>query len=299
MANLKRENVLYCKGNESPILKCSGQIRESEFYNSWSRWNGNKMLYCKSCVSKIYEWYLKNNSSIQSALYFTCQVINIPFIKEVYEKVNNRIIEDKKRNRNNTNIIGLYINELFKYKSKKELWRDFSDTDVDFSEINTSLKSRDATKKELEQFELDWGKQPDVLSYRYLDYRYGEYTKDKTLTVAQEALYRQLCLVELAKRRKEENNESTKEEQDMMIKLMDKLKISNFEEKKEKPIEERIVEKQIWEIENTEPAEVVDKEEYKDYLDINKNWGKHILRAVKNIISGDRQYPDVANDEWD
>ena len=118
------------------------------------------------------------------------------------------------------------------------------------------------------------------------------------LTPAQETLYRQLCLVELSKRRKWTAKELTKDEQAMILTLMEKLKISNFNEQKDKSEIDKILEKQIWEIENTEPCELVDKEEYKDFLDIGKNWGQHILRAIRNLIAGTKDYPDVTKDEW-
>ena len=41
---------------------------------------------------------------------------------------------------------------------------------------------------------------------------------------------------------------------------------------------------------------LLDKEEYKDYLDIEKDWGKHILRAVKNLLTGSKDYPKITKD---
>ena len=41
---------------------------------------------------------------------------------------------------------------------------------------------------------------------------------------------------------------------------------------------------------------MVDKEEYKDYLNIEKDWGKHILRAVKNLLTGSKDYPKITKD---
>ena len=42
---------------------------------------------------------------------------------------------------------------------------------------------------------------------------------------------------------------------------------------------------------------MVDKEEYRDYLDIEKDWGKHILRAVKNLIVGSKDYPNITRED--
>ena len=144
---------------------------------------------------------------------------------------------------------------------------------------------------------LDWGEQPNLEDYQFLEYRYSIYTDGIELSPSQETLYRKLCLAELSARRKESNGESSKEDTEQIMKLMTKLKIDNFEEKKDKTDIERILEKQIWEIENTEPAEMVDKEEYRDYLDIEEDWGKHILRAVKNLIIGSKDYPNITRED--
>ena len=198
---------------------------------------------------------------------------NIPFIAEKVEATFDYVSSEAKRGAIVKNIFGTYYSNLLKETSKHHLWQDFSCTDIDYKDIASHIEKRDITKKEMERFELDWGKQDNVEDYEFLEYRYDVYTQTKEITPAQETLYRQLCLVELAKRRKELDKDSTKEEQDMILKLMDKLKISNFNEQKDKRDIDRILEKQIWEIENTEPCELVDKEEYEDFLDLGKNRG--------------------------
>ena len=99
--------------------------------------------------------------------------------------------------------------------------------------------------------------------------------------------------MELRKRKKEEQGELTDKEQTMMLNLMKVLKIDNFSNTDEKTLVESMLEHQTWEIENTEPAEVVDREKYRDYCDIGKKWGKNILRALKNLIANSREYPAI------
>ena len=65
----------------------------------------------------------------------------------------------------------------------------------------------------------------------------------------------------------------------------------------EKTLIESLLERQIWEQENTDPCEIVDKEKYRDYCDIEKKWGKNILRAVKNLLVGNREYPSITEME--
>ena len=114
-------------------------------------------------------------------------------------------------------------------------------------------------------------------------------------------LYKDLCLNRLILRKINDNRyngeETIDKVQNRIAKIMSTLKIDQFEVKKKKSDIERIIEKQIWEIENTEPAEVVDKNEYKDYLNIESDWGKHILRAIRNLLVGTKDYPKISKED--
>lgn len=309
------KDLMDCAGKNVDFLQCNAPVALNDFYDSWSPLNvtnikkmnkkTNKLefvkrtRYCKSCLGKIYSKYREETKSAEFSLFLTCQFANIPFIAEKVQATFDYVTSESKRGVVVKNLFGTYYDRLQKETSKHHLWQDFSCTDIDYKDIASHIEKRDVTKKEMERFELDWGKQTETEDYEFLEYRYDVYTQNKAITPAQETLYRQLCLVELSKRRKELVKDSTKEEQTMILSLMDKLKISNFNEQKDKSDIDRILEKQIWEIENTEPCEVIDKEEYRDFLDIGKSWGKHILRAVKNLVAGTKDYPDVTKDEWD
>ncbi len=58
MVSTKTENVRMCKGHNAPLLNCTGQIKESDFYTSWSNFSDGKVPYCKKCTQKIFEYYL-------------------------------------------------------------------------------------------------------------------------------------------------------------------------------------------------------------------------------------------------
>jgi len=262
--------MILCRGHNNPLLKCKGMQKESEFYSSRSplayhpvelkNATSGKIHYCKTCVQKIFEYEFNKSNNMQKAVYYTCQRLDIPFIVDLFDEA---ILKSKgstvaEVTQVGKKLMGEYIARLNTNKAKYGTKIDFSCSDTVLSEIDTSLEEKAKTKKELERFQLDWGLQEDE-DYSFLEYRYSVYT-DGT--------------------------------------LMEKLKISNFNEQKDKSEIDKILERQIWEIENTEPCELVDKEEYKDFLDIGKNWGKHILRAIRNLIAGTKDYPDVTKDEW-
>lgn len=287
----KTEKVRLCKGHNSPLLNCLGDIRESEFYVSWSKFTDGKVPYCKNCVNKIYEYYLKETNSDKTALYFTLMKLDIPFIEEIYNSVSEK--------RNVT--IGTYISSLQRRTTCKDIWSDFSATDVELNKQEVCMRTVDDIKRELNNFEKTWGKQDCVEDYDFLEDTFKRYTNGIEFSnPQQEDLYKDLCRDRLLLRKINDNRyngeESLDKVQNRISKTMSILKLDQFEKAKDKTDIEKILEKQIWEIENTEPAEVVDKEEYKDFLNIESDWGNHILRAIKNLLTGSKDYPSIKQD---
>lgn len=300
---LKKQLVGHC-------ISCMRDYPLNRFYKSKANNLGNLGIipYCSDCCEEIFKYYLKEKESVESALFYTCAKLDMPFIREVYEKVltyKDEVSEDKDIDK--INVFKCYYNFLWGTKSiqkESDLWSEFADSNVSLDEVQTAKKSEEVFKQDYEKFTLVWGEQ-SVEDFQFLEYRYDVYTNGKALTPAEETLYRNLCLLELRKRKKESNKdgdglgESTKEEVEQIIKTMDKLKISNFDDNKDKSDTERLIERQIWEHENEDPCEIVDLETYKDLCGIEKTW-KQLLRAVKNLVAGTKEYPDINSDpdEW-
>lgn len=292
----KREKMLPCRGVNSKVLNCIGTKKEADFYDSWSIWDGEKVPFCKDCLNKMYDIYLKNSNSEKVALYYTCMQINTPFIKEVYDTLNNK---HDKNGKKITVTLYRYLTELQKKTTKKDTWKDFSSTNVSIDDSEEKVSLADSKNKKLEK---DWGFQDEDFDYEFLEDTFNRYTDGVDFINQQQIdLYRDLCRDRLLLRKINDgryNGEETIDKvQSRISKTMSILKVDQFEKKKEKTNIERILEKQIWEIENTEPAEVVDKEAYKDFLNIESDWGKHILRAIKNIITGSKDYPNIKRDD--
>ena len=303
MAVRKTGRVVFC-----PI--CNIEKPSDEFYESENVHdgctkdkNGNiinigYVHICKNDIAKCYLEYLKKGT-MQSAVYFTCALTDTPFIKEVWDRyieLRNEKIKNGKISPTQLktyNDFAKYREQLKAMKKATDDWNDFSATNVDYRDIMGLKKSDIALEAEKDKFVLDWGKRENIQDYQYLEYEYGRLTKDKPLKPQEETLYRKLCMVELMIRLKEEKDEPTNTEQTQLLNLMKTLKIDNFQEEKDKSTIEEIIEKQIWEVENTEPCEIIDREYWKDYCDIGKNWGKEIIRAVKNLITGSREFPNI------
>ena len=143
----------------------------------------------------------------------------------------------------------------------------------------------------MQKFVLDWGHH-EVDDYQYLEYRYDYYTNGLgELKPSQETLYRRLCLVELAIRKKEEEDIETKEEQKQLIQLMKTLGIDEFKNTKDLSRAEKIIEAQIAWMEEEEPAfHYKDLEKYKDFTGKGAYWEDHILRPLRNLLTGSKDY---------
>ena len=153
MASKKIENVRMCKGHNAPALNCLGQMKESDFYTSWSNFSDGKVPYCKSCIQKIFKYYLKETQTEKTALYFTLMKLDIPFIQEIFDIVIN------KSNYNVDKLVGTYIVELQRKTQNKEIWCDFSSSDIELKDIDSKIQTVAERKSKLKDLEYKWGLQ--------------------------------------------------------------------------------------------------------------------------------------------
>lgn len=330
---IKKKGLMYCRGRGVEGLDCNIEKDLDLFYDSWSPFNmydaksenGKpisvcKLPYCKECCSKILTKYKKEGHGLEGALYLTSAINNLPYIAEKVEATFDHVTNEAKRGSNVTNIFGTYYSKLKIETSKHHLWKDFSMTDIDYKDIATHIEKRDIQKKDMEQLELDWGKQKDLEDYALLDYWFDSLTGNKPLSTIEELTYRDLCIAMLTKRKLEQYNIDIKKDannqdiakiqtqinstQTRITNLMKTLKIDNFEEKKEQTIVERMLESKIAIQEKEKPTMYYEgKKENEDYLGKSKYFHDHIYRPILNQFAVNKMYDitpkdsDVLTDE--
>ena len=324
MAIKKIENkeLLMCRGANVEELRCTGMKSIDEFSNSWSYLNVidkkikgkdgkfenvKKLPYCKNCNTATYQRYRDEKFTAEEALYYVCSMNNTPFIAEKVQQTFDFVTSEAKRGAKVTNIFGTYYNILARETSKHHLWQDFSCTDIDYKDIASHIEKRDIQKKDYEQLELDWGKQSDIENYSLLDYWLEELLEGRTVTKAEELLYRDLCLARLSKRKLEQYNPDTKGENEDVTKvqtqinnLMKLLKIDNFQEKKQESLVERMLESRIAMVEKEKPAfHYNDLKKNEDFLGRGKYFYDHIYRPFKNVLKGSKLYNIIPDEEDD
>ena len=318
---IKKKGLMSCRGRHVDGLMCNIEKDLDSFYDSWSPFNVfdakseagrpikvEKLPFCSSCSDLMYKKWKEESKSPEFALYMCCSMNNIPFLAEKVEATFAFVTSEAKRGAKVSNIFGTYYRILSRESSKHHLWKDFSCSDIGFADVATHIEKRDIQKKDVEQLELDWGKQSSLDDYALLDYWFDELTGEKALTKAEELSYRDLCLARLTKRKIEQFNPNATTKQDensdvakvqkQIIDLMKLLKIDNFEEKKEQTFIERMLESRINDLEKHDPAQYYDDlKKNADFCGRSKYFYDHIYRPFKNVFTGSRLYKITPEDE--
>ena len=293
----KAENVTLCMGHNTPMLQCIGLKKDSEFFSSWSPFHSNgKVPYCKECCNKMFQYYLNETKSAKTALYYTLMKIDIPFIKSIYEIVNDRSLSGDKNGKRTPINVGTYVNELRRYSKNKEIWSDFSATDVDITEVDAKIQTREVKQKEMKQWEIDWGIQDEVCDYEFLNDTFNRYTKGvEFVNPQQEDLYRDLCRDRLLLRKINDNryngDETIDKVQNRISKTMATLKVDQFESNKPKTASEQSFFAKIAQIEQTKPADLYkEPKKYKDFNKLRQYEEDMVLRPLLNTLCGHRDF---------
>ena len=267
-----------------------------DFYKSPNPHHANGVQpYCKECSNQLVNEYLKKYGNMEAAIFYTCADMGVPFIKKMYDSYLNRIKEYKAKSYWGNYTMGFQANRS---KAEKEAWKGFDATDVDFRDIASIQKSEKAIQEELKELRYRWGEDKSIQQLQYLESRWSAYVNNKELDVAQEQLYRNLCLAELDIWESRDVDKAIKRQSDMMK----ALGIDKFEVERRKTDVERMIEYDIWLMENEEPAEYYkDKGMYQDFRGIHAQWVKEIKRPILNLITGSKDYDIEKEDkeEWE
>ena len=284
---MRKENIRMCSGYNAPLLNCLGEVKESDFYNTWSKFTNGKTLYCKKCIDKMYNYYLQETGSAKSALYFTLMKIDIPFLEDVY----NSVVDKKGENFN----ISFYINAINAKQSNKEIWTDFSVSD-ELKDTDRTIKSVAEKRQELNTLEKKWGIQDSEEDYEFLEETFKRYTNDvEFINSQQEDLYKDLCRDRLLLRKINDNRyggeETIDKVQNRISKTMSTLKLDQFESNKPKTLSEQSLFEKIRLCDENNVQDVYS--EPSKYYDLNKIQyynEKFSLRPLANMLVGNRDF---------
>lgn len=279
MAVTKRNEKVF-----SYCLKHQKQMPVTQFYPSKNPNHHGFMPFCKECCTKIYEKHYERFQDVEASLWFTCADVGIPFVEHLYGQTKKRLASASVKT---DDVFETYLKCMKDYRGKPKEWNEFSDTDTSFGDIRTAVVLDEEREEEMRKLRMAWGNDLTIDDLGYLEWRFLTYTTGVELTEYQASRYRDLCMCEL---RVKQDNDA---QQNMKAKatIAKELGIDKFEVEKEKTAAEKYIENDIYMMEKYEPAEYYkDKELYKDFLGIHKYWIDWVLRPVRNLVIGSKDY---------
>lgn len=260
--------------------------------------SGQFLPICKLCCKDKLKTYTEITGSESAAFWLVLSELGVPFIKEVWDEFQTF----KATATPSTDLIMAYLRTLSESGIKVD---GFWQSDVMLDMLMDSMVDRDAGRKELDLTEQQkiWGKfmsdgKLDIEAYQFLNETFEDYTKELyDIDANLEKRYRDLAKAELRKRQADEAGDIQEiaKAQDNLKKILDMLKLSDFQNSKQSAVEKHI-ERLAWTIENVKPAECEDLNKYKDFSNFGDTW-KDIMRCVQNLVCGTREYPEVPKGE--
>ena len=260
--------------------------------------SGQFLPICKLCCKDKLKTYTEITGSESAAFWLVISELGVPFIKEVWDNFQ----AFKATATASTDLIMAYLRTLSESGIKVD---GFWQSDVMLDMLMDSVVDRDVEREELDLDEQQkiWGKfmsdgKLDVEAYQFLNETFEDYTKELyDIDANLEKRYRDLAKAELRKRQADEAGDIQEiaKAQDNLKKILDMLKLSDFQNSKQSAVEKHI-ERLAWTIENVKPAECEDLNKYKDFSNFGSTW-KDVMRCVQNLVCGTREYPEVPKSE--
>ena len=258
---------------------------------------GKKYLpICKACCTKKLKDYITTTKSEGAGLWCLLAEFGIPFLREVWELTQKIVFESTSAGRKPD----LFLTYLRTIKELGIVIEGFWQSDMmldDFIDIGESYQEEHEEIIDLNEQQRIWGKF-ELEDYDFLNFTFKEYTQDLLEMDANLIRrYRDLAKAELRKRKADESGDMNeiKNAQSVLNNQLALLKLNNFKDNKQSETE-KFIERMAWNIENTKPAECEDTQKYKDFSNFGINW-EDIMRTVKNLVAGTREYPEIPRDE--
>lgn len=254
---------------------------------------------CRACTDRIVSQHAAKNNLVVG-VWSAAMMNHVPFIHQAWDAAVEKMAQAD-------------IKSPFAayYHCLKENFGDYEgvwQTNAwlgDYISVNGAMEKNDLfTEEELETLFKDWGRfvdedtgELDLSAYEYLVARYNEYTEGVTgLTSAMSMQFRNLCKAEWQKIKADETGDigAIDKAQKLVNGLLSSLKLDDFAV--EKSDTDRFIDRLIWRIEETEPSEVEDESKYVDIAGYEQYYNS-IMRSMKNLIAGSRDYPDIPTEE--
>ncbi|HGD0580585.1 TPA: hypothetical protein ACH354_002248 [Clostridium perfringens] len=272
----KDKEIYYCTMQLSPkCKKNNGLLDEKDFYSTANEefFHNKKLPICKHCLKKfVYEDKKINLDKFKNIL----QIYDIPF----YEKEWNASLNGSKE------VLGSYMRIVYlNYKDKHWKDGDIIDKKLIYDEEDEKLSDIDLINR--------WGFGFTEEELQWLENDYCQWTTHHDCEkLSIQRLVQMICIKELEIRKARQNGKSTDKLEKSLRELMND---SNLTPKTMSAMNEsestKMYSQWIKDIEQYRPAEYFkDKSLYEDFDGIKEYFERFILRPMKNLLTGTREF---------
>ncbi|MGM8331843.1 hypothetical protein [Clostridium perfringens] len=272
----KDKEIYYCTMQLSPkCKKASGLLDEKDFYSTANEeiFHNGRLSICKHCLKKfVYEDKKINLDKFKNIL----QIYDIPF----YEKEWNASLNGSKE------VLGSYMRIVYlNYKDKHWKDGDIIDKKLIYDEEDEKLSDIDLINR--------WGFGFTEEELQWLENDYCQWTTHHDCEkLSIQRLVQMICIKELEIRKARQNGKSTDKLEKSLRELMND---SNLTPKTMSAMNEsestKMYSQWIKDIEQYRPAEYFkDKSLYEDFDGIKEYFERFILRPMKNLLTGTREF---------
>lgn len=269
--------------------KCQKAKHKTQFYKIPK--TKDYIPVCKMCLKQYFNEVQKNTGSDSVALWASLMAAGVPMMRDVYNTMMSA--GDVEGN----NMLPTYFTlaeqsnrDFVSLADSNMQLNDF----VDYGEYDLNPESEDVANividaKTRRRWDKEWGAGYSDVQCQQLDEYFEGYTGDLSdMDVGMMLRYRDLCKAELRKFEGDDDKGQTTKE---IVDLMKLLKISDFQ-RDEKSEDEKFIDKIVWMIEETEPAEEEDEEKYRDIAGYEEMYNE-MMRCMRNLLTGTKDFPDI------
>ena len=270
---------------------CGNEKKETEFYasNSALYINNKKLPICKDCVIKLYNSLKSKYNTDIKAIYKCCEALDVCYERGIYDSAVKQYEKGK-----NKELISVYfqkVNSLIQNKGKT-----FCDSD----KLNEEESIYEFEMSDDYELLRRWGKSHTEEDLQFLEEHYHEWTIHSDCNkLSVKKLVRMICEKELEIEKIKMKGGNSEKAEKALLTLMDS---SSLTPKSMSAINETDSAKiyGIWlrDIETNRPAEYFkDKSIYKDFDHLLEYYQRFILRPLKNLLTGSREFDKEFNVE--
>jgi len=201
-------------------------------------------------------------------------------LRELNQQINETIRQTSDQNKQ--------LNE-----NNKQLIKDLDEARAKIAELeSTGQRVIESDEDIPEQYIFDWGEGFELKEYEYLNRELADWkSKNESDNGAQDILSREICVEKLNIRRKRSRGDDTSNNVKAIQSLITTGKFVPIKKENQDASPEIPWGVQIRDIEDFSPAEwIKDKKKFKDIDGISHYIKDHIIRSLKNFVTGSRDF---------